>query len=134
MSDEILLPDLLRRESRCFLQYVNEAFPWAHGKSEASRTTILHAATAEGAALAHLAQLLQRRHIAVPFFGAFPSAFTHYNYLTISSLIPKLIADQKRGLADLERDLPAVVEPEIRKHLELYRELKRKHIHELESI
>ena len=134
MTDEILLPNVLRRESRCFLQYVHESFPWAHGKTEAARTTILAAAAAEAAELAHLAKLLTRRHIAVPFFGAYPSAFTSYNYLAISSLLPKLIADQKRGLAELERDIPAVVDPDVRKHLELYRELKRKHIQEFEAV
>jgi hypothetical protein len=134
MSDATLLPDILRRESRCFLQYVHEAFPWAHGKGEPARATMLAAAAAEGAALAQLAKMLQRRHIMVPFFGAYPSAFTSYNYLSASSLLPKLIADQKRGLADLERDLPTVVDAEIREHLETYRDLKRKHIQELESL
>ena len=134
MSDATLLPDILRRESRCFLQYVHEAFPWAHGKSESARATILNAAAAEAAELAHLAKLLQRRHIMVPFYGAYPSSFTNYNYMAASSLLPKLIADQKRGLADLERDLPSVVDAEIREHLESYRDLKRKHVQELEAL
>src|SRR5262249_6113091 len=65
MTDQIL-PELLRRESRSFLQYVHESYPWAKGQSEvALRDTILRMADAEAAQTAKLGRMLQRRHIAV---------------------------------------------------------------------
>jgi hypothetical protein len=134
MSDAILVPELLRREKHSFLQYVSEAFPWAYGTSETVRAKILGMAEAEADAQARLARLLQRRRLPVPEIEAFPSAFTHYNYLTISSLRPKLLSEMKHNLAELERDLPAVADAEDRALLESYRELKRKHIQELEAL
>ena len=134
MTDATLVPEILRRESRSFLQYVHESFPWAHGSTEPLRAAVLSAATAEAEALAELAKMLQRRRIVVPFFGAYPTAFTNYNYMSVASLRPKLIADEKLGLADLERDIPNVVNTDLRAHLESYRDLKRKHIQELEAL
>ena len=72
--------------------------------------------------------------IVVPFFGAYPTSFTSYNYMSVASLKPRLIADEKLGLADLDRDIPNVVDADLRAHLESYSDLKSKHIRELEAL
>ncbi len=71
MTDEVLLPELVRRESRSFLQYVRESYPWAKGPSETMlRESILRMADAEAEHSARLGRLLQKRHIPLPGLGA----------------------------------------------------------------
>jgi hypothetical protein len=134
MSDATLVPELLRRESRSYLQYAREAFPWAKGKDDQPRARIAAFGEAESAEIARLGRLLQRRHISLPFLGAFPTSFTTSNFVSAAHMVPRLIADQKQKLADLERDLAGIADAELRQQIEVYRDVKRKHLHELESL
>jgi hypothetical protein len=134
MSDLLVLPELLRRESRSLLQYVREAFPWAAVKDIAARTKVLSAGEAENEMLAQLGRLMQKRHIPLPALGAYPTSFTSMNYVSLSYLIPRLAAAERQTLADLERDLPKVQDEQIRGRLEALRELKRRHLANLESL
>ena len=134
MADATLLPELLRRESRSYLHYIRESFPYAKGADKPLHSQLMALAQADDAELARLGRLLQKHRIALPFLGAFPVAFTSSNFVSISFVIPRVIADQKLLLAELERDIPKIGDPELRAHLEAYRELKRRILDELESL
>jgi hypothetical protein len=105
MTDQELLPMLVRRESRSLLQYVRESYPWSQTKDHDARDKVLAAAETEGQLLAQLGRLLQKRHIPMPGLGAFPTSFTNMNYVSLSFLMPRLVAAQRQSLHDLENDL-----------------------------
>jgi len=129
-----VLPELMRRESRSFLLYIREAFPWADGKHAAVRNAIVRMGDEEAEKMAAIGRLLQKRHIALPGLGSFPTSFTNYNFLDAASLAPKLVAAERQSLADLDRDLSHITDDELRGAFEAYRDLKSKHLGELESI
>lgn len=134
MNDGILLPELLRRECRSYLQYIRESYPWARGKDEALRAKVLALAEAENQALATLARAVQKRHITLPYLGAFSPSYTNSNFLAVSYLVPRLAAAQREAIADLERDIPFIHDADFRTQFEAYKELKRAHLQELESL
>jgi len=134
MTDGMLLPEVLRRECRSYLQYIRESFPWAKGKDEALRSKVLGLAEAENQAAGNLARAMQKRHITLPYLGAFSPAFTTSNFLAVSYVVPRLIATQRQAIAELERDLPHMQDPELRSQFEAYRDLKRTHLQELEDL
>jgi len=135
MSDATVLPELIRRESRTFLQYIRESYPWARaGKDEHLRARLFGIAEEENAEIMRLGRLLQRRRITPPYLGAFPTSFTDHNFLAISFLAPKLAVAQQRDIEELQRDLSAVADGDMRKEIADYVALKRKHLHELEAL
>lgn len=133
MSDAAALSEILRRESRSYLQYVRESSPWAKGKDEAVRESVLTMAMNENAALQDLGRTMQKHHIALPALGGFPASFTTSNFIDVGFLIPKLIAAQKQAIAALEVNLAAVQDADFRNRLQTFHELKSKHLQELEA-
>ena len=134
MTDQSLLSEILHRESRSFLQYVRESFPWAGGKNNVARSTVQRIAESEAASLAKLARLALKKHLTLPLLGEFPISFTESNYVAVSYLIPRLIKVAQQTLVDLERDLPSIVDPDLRAAVESLRDLKRKNLAELEGL
>jgi hypothetical protein len=134
MTDHLLLPELLRRECRSYLQYIRESYPWAKGKEEDLRGKVLALAEAENQALSGLARSMQKQRIMLPYMGAFPTAFTTSNFLAISYLLPKLTAQQRQAIGVLERDLPMIADARLREQFQTYLDLKRRHLVELEGL
>jgi hypothetical protein len=134
MSDEVVLPNLVRRESRSLLQYIRESYPWSQTKDAQTRAKVIAAAESEGEMLSQLGRLLQKRHIPMPGLGAYPTSFTSMNYVSLSFLIPRLIAAQRQSLADLENDARQVQDEPFRELLRAFHELKRRHLAELETL
>jgi hypothetical protein len=135
MTDREFLPELVRRESRTFLQYVRESYPWAKGPGEIKlRDQIARMADEEGEHIAKLGRLvLKRRH---PFAGPdpYPTSFTNSNFLDTYALVPKLLDAERQSLEALEREHAACADDELRAMLASYRDLKRRHVAELESL
>ena len=134
VSENAIVSRLLHRESRSFLQYVRESFPWASGKCESARAAVQRMADGEAAALAKFARLMLKKHMTLPSLGNFPDSFTDNNYLSVSYLIPKLASAQRQALTDLERDLTSVVDPDLRSASESLRDLKRSNLAELDEL
>ncbi|MFL5341555.1 MAG: hypothetical protein ACJ8F7_15525 [Gemmataceae bacterium] len=134
MNDATLVPELIRRESRTFLQYVRESYPWAHGVGDtAHRGRVMAMADEESAEIGKIGRALQRRHIPLPFLGAFPSGFTTSNFLAVSFVIPKLAATLRHDIAELEPLVRTIADAELRAQFEAYVETKRRHLRELEA-
>jgi hypothetical protein len=125
------LVDAYRRERLSFLQYVRQATPYAGPADRTVLERVRELAGAEAAGLDGFAEYLDRTRVTVPFLGAFPSAFTNYNFVAVRKLLPELAADEARGLATLERDAAAVPPGDARTWLEKLAEAKRMHLMEL---
>jgi len=125
------LVDAYRRERLSFLQYVRQATPYAGPADRTVLERVRELAGAEAAGLDGFAEYLDRSRVTVPFLGAFPSAFTNYNFVAVRKLLPELAADEARGLATLERDAAAVPPGDARTWLEKLAEAKRMHLMEL---
>jgi hypothetical protein len=134
MTDAGILTDTLRSESRSFLQYVREAFPWAEGKNEATRSKVLEIATAEESAIQSLASRLLKQHVTLPAMGGFPASFTTSNFVAVDYLIPRLITAQKQGIAAIASSLAAAQDPDAKAQLQELHDLKSGHLQQLESL
>jgi hypothetical protein len=128
------LVEAYRRERLSFLQYVRQATPYA-GPADRRLAERVHAlAVAEAAGLDEFAEYLDIARVSVPYVGAFPSAFTNYNFVAIRKLLPELIADEARGVKALERDATGSPPGEARTWLEKLAGEKRMHLTELEKL
>ena len=128
------LVEAYRRERLSFLQYVRQATPYAGLADRPVLSRVRELADAEAAGLAGFAEFLDATRVRVPFVGAFPTAFTNYNFVAIRKLLPELIADENRGLAALEADVAALEAGEARTWLEKLAGAKRMHVTELEKL
>src|SRR5262249_42901820 len=88
----------------------------------------------EQLAVARVAGLLQRRRHVAPYLGPFPMAFTNLNFVSLDHLLPVLAEHQQRALAELDREIAAVTDPEARAVLERLREVKQEHPPALQTL
>jgi hypothetical protein len=123
-----------RRERLSFLQYVRQATPYAGPADRGVLERVRELADAEDASLSGFAEFLDARRVRVPFVGAFPTAFTNYNFVAIRKLLPELIGDEMRGLASLEADIATLEPGDARTWLEKLAEAKRMHVTELAKL
>jgi hypothetical protein len=129
-----VLVDAYRRERLSLLQYVAQAAPFAGAADRAVVDRVRDLADAEASALDELGEYLDRHRVPPPPPGAFPTAFTNYNFVAVRKLVPMLVEDEARGLAALERDAAVVPSGEARTWLERLAESKRMHLNELEKM
>src|SRR5262249_30230458 len=99
-----------------------------------TRNKLLSACELENSLLFQLGGLMQKKHIPLPALGAFPTHFTSMNYVSLSFLIPRLIATERQTLTDLERDLPQVKDQQIHQVLGELLDSKRRHLAGFESL
>lgn len=127
------LQDLFRRENRSFLQYVAQATPWASDADRPLADKVRQLAAEELEALTKFAEWMESRHIGLPYLGAFPSGFTNFNFVDIRKLLKPLAAEQRKELADLEADLQAPADEDVRKQIESLIRINRDHLAALEE-
>jgi hypothetical protein len=131
---QTLLQDILRRESRSALSYVAEAYPWTNSAGEKSLTDLQTLIAAEREAVACLGRFLVRHCVPLPYLPSYPAGFTTINFLALDFLLPRLIEEERRSIADLERDLAALMDPAARAEVEKLLDLKRRHLPQLEEL
>jgi hypothetical protein len=123
-ASQPILQAVLRRESRSFLSYAGAAFPWAAAAGGPALAELHRAVKDEAAAVAALGRFLLRGRVAPPPFGAYPAAFTAYNFVALGCLLPRLVEEEATSIARLEADL-AAVGPTARPPLEALLAVKR---------
>jgi hypothetical protein len=129
-----LLQAIFRREGRSLLQYLGEAYPWAKNE-EKERLCRLHGMVHEDLETqAALGRYLQRNRIGCPYLGPYPQAFTTLNFVSLESLLPRLVEAQRHSIAALERDLAQIQEPTTRGVVEGLLEVKQRHLKELQAM
>jgi hypothetical protein len=112
---------------------VRQAPPYA-GRADGPTVAKLRGmADEELAALEALGEYLDRARVTLPHVGAFPTAFTNYNFIALRKVLPLLREDQAKGLAQLEQDAAGLSVPD-RAEVEKLVALKRRHLTELEAL
>lgn len=131
---QMVLQDVVRRESRSVLTYVAEAYPWTTSTETKALTALQQFIAAESEAVTCLGRFLVRQRIALPYFPSYPAHFTTINFLALDFLLPRLIEQERQSIADLARDLASVKEPAARTELERLLVLKRRHLPQMEEL
>src|SRR5438046_1116142 len=73
-------------------------------------------------------RMLLARKAALSHLGPFPSEFSSFNDMALKHVLPILVREQRRALADLESDLPHVADTEAAALVKGLVELKRQHL------
>jgi hypothetical protein len=129
-----LLQNILRRESRSVLTYVAEAYPWTTSTEEKTWTDLQQLIAAEREAITSLGRFLVRHRIPLPYLPPYPSHFTTINFLALDFLLPRLIEDERRLIADLERDRAVLKDPAAQAEVDKLLALKRRNLGHLEEL
>jgi hypothetical protein len=134
MTEANVLPQLIRRESRSFLQYARDAFPWSKGKDSETVARVQSMAAAEAAAIDSIAKLMIERRIGIPHLGSYPASFTSWNFIAVRDLIPKLTATERQGITAVECDLDMIADRDLRTRVEELLSIKRRNLEELQAL
>ena len=129
-----VLQDIVRRESLSLLQYVGEAFPWIKSSDAPALAAFQRIASEQRDAVTFLAGWLAKKRIGLNYLGSFPSGFTHINYCTLDYLLPLVLDSEKKKLADFERDLTKIADPDAVAMVRNMVELKRRHVQMLADL
>ena len=128
------LQDVIRREGRSLLQYAAESVPWTVTAADVRPALLQQAAHDEAEAVGELSRLLARHRLTPPWLGAYPMAFTSFNFLALDRLLPLLVKHQIRGVAALEADLAALEDPEVRDAVRGLLNVKQENLKKLEGL
>jgi hypothetical protein len=128
LHTQTLLQDILRRESRSVLMYVAEAYPWTTANHIKARIALEQLIADEREAVVCLGRFLVRQRIPLPYLPSFPAHFTTINFLALDFLLPRLIEEERRSIADLERDRATLQDPTAQAEVEKLLALKRVHL------
>jgi hypothetical protein len=128
------LQELLRRESRSFLQYISDSFPWTTSEEKDALTQLQLLAEEERQATAGLAKFLARQRLALPYLGSYPVAFTTLNFVSLDHLLPMLIDAERRAIAELEDDLSQFTDHDCRLQVQKLLDMKQQHLKALEAL
>jgi hypothetical protein len=131
---EALLQAIVRRESRSLLLYVGAAFPWTTARGGPALDRLRQLIHEEADAVAALGRYLVRRRVTPPAPGAFPTAFTSYNFVALDYLLPRLAEAQRSAVAALEQDAAALRDPPARAEVKALLEVKRRTLAGLEAL
>ena len=123
-----IMQEQIRRTGRSLLEYVAESVPWTGAEDREALGRLAQLNQEEREAAARLARLLRRHRVPVPFLGPYPEPFTTLNYLSLDRLLPLLVEDEGRAVADLEAAAAAVTDGEARHALHGLLETKRRHL------
>src|SRR5262245_5477685 len=128
------LVEIVRREARTFLQYACDAYPWTTADAEGARERLFQLAAEERDAVGRIGRRLQRRRVPVPPPDPYPMEFTDWNFVALGALWPKLVDEQRKAIAERERDRFAVVDPEAQALVQQLIELKQTHLKALQEL
>ena len=101
-GDPAFLHGLVRKEARCLLQYVGDAFPWTSARDFGKRDALLLMSRREREALDRVIRACIKAKTGNPVLGAYAERFMDLNFLAIDYLIPRLLEDQERRVKELE--------------------------------
>src|SRR5437868_1306015 len=108
---------VLHREGRSLFQYLREVPPWVSMREENALAEMITMGKSELAELESMGRNFQRRFGEMPKMGRFPD-FTPYNDMALNFLLPKIVAEQKQLLADLEADRGGLTDSQFGKKLD----------------
>ncbi len=133
-QDASRLEQVVRRESRSLLQYVNDSFPWVRDGGDAPLTKLKASAHEEADAVGNLARFLARRHYLIGHLDSYPANFTTMNFVSLDYLLPRLAESQRQLVAALEGDRAALADGDARAEVDRMLDVKRRHLKALEAL
>jgi hypothetical protein len=125
---------IIRRESRSLLQYLPDAFPWTKSGEQQALGQLFTLIEEQRAAVAELMRFLGRQRVTPGPLGPFPMSFTTLNFVSLDSLLPRVLKQERHALAALEKDLAAFHDPDGRVAVHRFLELKQRHLKSLEAL
>jgi hypothetical protein len=129
-----LVQEIVRRESLSMLSYVGDAFPWTTSRGGPALARLQQLVHAHREAVADLGRFLTRNRTPVGYIGSYPTNFTTINFLSLDYMLPRLAADERRGIAQLERDLAALTDPDVPAQVKKLLQVKQDHLQALELL
>jgi len=129
-----VLQGIVKRESRSLLQYVHDSFPWTPPGERPALDDVRRYAVEQQAGIASLARWLARRRYPVPLLGPYPGWFTTINYVSLDYLLPLLVDEEQKRIAQLERDGAALGDPDAAALIQALIQTKRQHLQRLEDL
>ena len=130
----LLLQEIVRKEGRSLLQYVNESFPWTTAKNQHVLPVLSEMAAEERDAATQVVRLLLKNRVKPPYLGAYPMTFTNINYMSVEFLLPHLTGYQNHRIAELDREILNVTDAEVKHLLHTVLEMKRRHLMALKNL
>ncbi|HTI50478.1 MAG TPA: hypothetical protein VL475_05985 [Planctomycetaceae bacterium] len=100
------LNEILIQAYRSLLQYTIESWPWTDADGSAEQQAIDEMASEQKAAVAEIAELLDRRQITVDF-GTYPD-WSELHFVSLDYFLKKLIDDESQLIAAIEREQPGL--------------------------
>lgn len=134
LQSQRILQAIVRREGRSLLQYLSDAFPWTTFTEGEALARVQQFVKEERDSTAALGRFLQRRRVMPPYLGAYPMWFTTLNFITLDHLLPLLVQAERKAIAEWERDLASLTDPEARSQVQGILEMKRTHAKALEEL
>ena len=128
------LQELLRRESRSFLLYSSDSFPWATAEEKEALTQLQALVEEERKAITALARFLARQRVPLPYLGSYPVAFTTQNFVSLDHLLPMLIDTERGAIGVLEEDLAHFTDTDCRREVHKLLDMKQQHVKTLEAL
>src|SRR5262249_37599782 len=125
---------LLRRLSRSLLQYLADAYPWTRNGDDEALGQLRQLIQEQRDAALSVARFLQKNRVTPPYLGAFPMAYTDLAYIALDHLLPKLVEEERRAVAELERAVGNVPHLDTRALVQKILDLKRGHLKALEAL
>jgi hypothetical protein len=125
---ESVLRDIVRREGRSLLQYVEEAYPWAGPDETAPLAQLRKLVADECEMIGRLIDLLARRCHSYPYLGSYPNWFTTINFISFDHLLPMLVDCEARSLGELECAIPEITDTEALGVVQELVDMKRRHL------
>jgi hypothetical protein len=129
-----VLQEIVRRESLSLLSYVGDAFLWTTARGVPALGMLQQLVHAHREAVADLGRFLTRKRAPVGYIGSYPTSFTTINFVALDYLLPRLTADEQRGVARLERDLAAITDADAQDQAKRFLQLKRDRLRALELL
>jgi hypothetical protein len=129
-----VLQDLVRREGRSLLQYVSESFPWITPEEQQALATLKAMVREEQEGVAAIARFLYGNRVSPAPLGPFPMNFTNINYISLDHLVPLLIENQRRRIAEMEAAVHGISDAEGRRQAGAFLAVKRQHLQKLEEL
>lgn len=135
MSNSIhtILQEIVNRETRSFVQYVRDVYPWTTSGKEAELDIIRDVVISEQEAIAKLTQYMFRNRIPLPYPGSYPAVFTSMNFVSAEFVARKMIAEEEQLIKAMSED-SAHLNDEPAQLVANFLELKKANLSRLQSL
>ena len=123
-----ILQNAMRAESKSFLQYVSDAFPWTTPDELAALAKLQSLIAEEKEGAGAIAEFLTQNKQPLPYLGSYRMSFTTMNFVSLEHLLPILDKEERRAIAERERDLANLKDAEAQSVLRRVVDMKRRHL------